>query len=42
MCKTCRRHHPEPYTDEPVAKTTEKKAPARKKWEMAKSGGGCS
>jgi hypothetical protein len=31
MCRTCRRHHPELYTDKPVAKTTKKKAPARKK-----------
>jgi hypothetical protein len=32
MCKTCRKHHPELYTDKPVDKTEkEKKAPAKKK-----------
>jgi predicted heme/steroid binding protein len=32
MCNTCRRHHPELYTDKPVAKPgKEKKAPPKKK-----------
>jgi hypothetical protein len=30
MCQTCRRHHPELYTDKPVAKP-KKKATAKKK-----------
>jgi hypothetical protein len=31
MCKTCRTHHPELYTDKPGAKPKkEKKAPAKK------------
>jgi hypothetical protein len=32
MCKTCRRHHPELYTNKSVAKPEkEKKAPPKKK-----------
>jgi hypothetical protein len=32
MCKTCKKHHPELYTDKPVEKTErEKKAPPKKK-----------
>ncbi len=32
MCKTCRHHHPELYTDKPAAKLEqEKKAPFKKK-----------
>ena len=32
MCKTCKTHNPELYTDKPVAKPgKEKKAPPKKK-----------
>jgi hypothetical protein len=33
MCNTCRRHHPELYTDKPAAKPAApaKKAPPKKK-----------
>ncbi len=32
MCQTCRRHHPELYTDKPAEKPAkEKKAPSKKK-----------
>jgi hypothetical protein len=32
MCQTCRKHHPELYTDKPEEKPAkEKKAPAKKK-----------
>jgi len=30
MCKTCRRHHPELYTDKPVAKPGKKATPKKK------------
>jgi hypothetical protein len=32
MCKTCRKHHPEPYTDKPATKPEKpKKATPKKK-----------
>ncbi len=32
MCQTCRRHHPELYTDKPAAKSEkERKAASKKK-----------
>jgi hypothetical protein len=30
MCKTCRRHHPELYTDKSVAKPEKKVTPKKK------------
>jgi len=37
MCKTCRRHHPELYTDKPAAKPgKEKKASPRRNRKLLK------
>jgi hypothetical protein len=30
MCNTCRRHHPELYTDKPEAKPAKKATPKKK------------